>query len=687
MRTSNSTPMPTAVDALERHWTSVPSAAAAFDAAPWPVAVCDSSLRIHRTNGDMARRFGMVVGDRLTDLLTEDCHDEIAISVTQVLADDHGAGVETYVRSVAGWPAQLHLSRCGEGWFSAWLRPAFDDARHTEMLRQHGQRFEALCANAPAGILCAESGLRVDYVNERCVLVFGAENPDDLWGFGWLDYLAGSGDLTAATASIEEAVSGNTVGPVELNVRRPDGSGRIVEARFAPIGGSDGGFVATVQDVTEARNLAAQLEDQAVRDALTGLPNRRSMVAAIDRMIEQGAGPDGALVFLDLDNFKDVNDTMGHTAGDEMLIEVAARMSSCLRGADMVARFGGDEFVVLLPLSAVTVGDVADRLVRTVGTPYDIAGRETAITASAGIVLIGDSTDAEELLRHADIAMYQAKRAGKNRATLYNPEARVDDERRVALTVALRRALSSDGSDLDVHYQPICDATGHPAGLEALVRWTDPVLGTISPAEFVPIAEGAGLAVELGTLVREIAFADLRNWQAAGWTGHLSINLSAREFANSALVSSMAAQLARHDLGPESILVELTETMLMGNVSDAERVLSAITGSGMRIAIDDFGTGYSSLAYLKRFPVSVVKVDREFVSAIDSSDEDRAICEAIVALAHALDLTVVAEGVETTSQRDVLAELQVPLMQGWLFSEALTRDDVPDVLRLSVLNP
>ncbi len=661
---------------------AVPTATDAFETAPWPVAVCDSLLRVRRVNAEMTRRLGAVEDAPLTDLLTSDSHDEVALSATRLLADPHGGEIEILIRTAAGWPAQLHLAKCGDGWFSAWIRPAFEDARQTEMLRSHAERFEALCANAPVGILFAESGMRVDYVNDHCALVFGAPNPDELWGFGWLESLVDATDLDAATAAIDQAVSGETVGPVELRLTQPNGTQRLIDARFAPIGSIDGGFVATVEDVTEARQLSTRLEVQANHDALTGLPNRRAMVAAIDGMIDGGFGPTGALVFVDLDNFKDVNDTLGHDAGDDLLIQVAHRMSACLRDCDMVARFGGDEFVVMLPLNAITVGDVADRLVQSIGAPFDLGGRETTVTASAGIVLVGESVDAEELLRHADIAMYQAKRAGKNRATSFNPAARVEDERRLSLTTALRRTLSTGGADLHVRYQPICDGDERTVGLEALVRWNDPDFGAISPSEFVPLAEVSGMADALGLFAREQAFADLRGWLDSGWDGYLSINLSAREFANPSLVDTLVEQLDRFGIAPESIVIELTETMVMGDVEESRTVLSAIASRGMRVAIDDFGTGYSSLAYLKRFPVSVVKVDREFVSGIDSDEEDRAIVETVVALAQALDLTVIAEGVETISQRDVLTELGVPLMQGWLFSKALTREAVPARLGL-----
>ena len=411
-------------------------------------------------------------------------------------------------------------------------------------------------------------------------------------------------------------------------------------------------------------------------DALTGLPDRSSFLAALR---EQAAlGHPLAVLFLDLDDFKLINDGFGHETGDRLLLEVAARLREAVRPGDVVARLGGDEFTVLCAgvCTEPAVREIASRLHRALREPFAIAGQLRQVRASIGCRLSEGhgGSDADELLRDADVAMYQAKNAGKDRVELFSQATRALIVRRLQIEQDLRHALAA--GELDVHFQPQVElSTGRVAGAEALARWSHPDEGPVPPLEVVGVAEETGLIGPLGAFVLDEACRRLADWRAAGLTIPVTVNLSVHQLGDPQLVDRVRATLARHRVPPSAICLELTESALMGAGEGPLQRLEELKRLGLYLAVDDFGTGYSSLGALKRLPVEVLKVDRSFVDGLGTDLGDSAIVAAILSLAHALGLHVVAEGVETELQASQLAALGCPIAQGFLYSRAVAGDD------------
>ncbi|MCZ7620423.1 MAG: EAL domain-containing protein [Myxococcota bacterium] len=418
----------------------------------------------------------------------------------------------------------------------------------------------------------------------------------------------------------------------------------------------------------------------AQRDALTGLANRMLFRDRLEQALV-GARRAGSLVgvcLFDLDRFKGVNDTLGHAAGDRLLQQVAARLEAEVRNGNL-ARMGGDEFTLLLPdLSSPEVcSSIVQRQLRALGEPFEVDGREVFAAASAGIALFPlDGASADDLLKHADAAMYEAKRSGGNRLAFYTQALSVRASRRLRLESALRHAVERD--QIVPFYQPLNDPHSREwLGFEVLSRWTDPDLGPVPPGEFIPVAEEIGLIGPLGERILRVACAQARAWQLAHQRAlYVSVNLASRQLRDVALPGRVAGILAETGLDPRLLVLELTESEVMEDAETARTQLAALRALGLRISIDDFGTGYSSLGYLQSFPVDSLKIDRRFLEALGRSHVDDAIVRAIVDIGHALELTVVAEGVETEGQLDALRRLGCDVVQGWLFDRALPASDV-----------
>jgi diguanylate cyclase (GGDEF)-like protein/PAS domain S-box-containing protein len=433
--------------------------------------------------------------------------------------------------------------------------------------------------------------------------------------------------------------------------------------------------VVFVRDMTGVKRMEQQMQFQATHDSLTGLVNRWMFHQHLNLALAQSQRQRRplALLLLDLDDFKSINDGYGHAVGDKILIEVAHRLAAVLRSADTLARLGGDEFIVLLPeiLEVADAAHVASKLLAALARPALVDGSEIHLGGSIGLVVCPrDAQDAETLLRYADMAMYRAKAAGRGTFAVYSASMGAQMKEKVMLQEKLKLAL--EAGSLVLHYQPQVDVvSGRITGAEALLRWHDEELGEITPARFIPIAEASGLILPLGDWVMRSACQQAAAWARAGTPLRVGINLSARQFRQQRLAHRLGEQLAEFGTPPELIELEITESEAMADPQQTKDLLRQLCQLGVGIALDDFGTGYSSLAYLREFPITRLKIDRAFIAPITEREADATLVRAVLALARAMHLCVVAEGVEQTKQLDFLRDQGCDCYQGWLFSKAL----------------
>jgi diguanylate cyclase (GGDEF)-like protein len=442
------------------------------------------------------------------------------------------------------------------------------------------------------------------------------------------------------------------------------------------------GLAITVQDISERKAHEDQMARLANEDSLTALPNRHWLLNFIPSLLARARADGGglALLFLDLDEFKQVNDSHGHAVGDRLLQAAAQRLVSLLRPTDRVARFGGDEFVVLLHpgTDEEQMAAVAERIVTAFRAPFAIGdGIQAAVGASVGISRFPqDGSDAGMLIRHADIAMYAAKNEGKGQYRFFDHSLSGTIKKRAQLKQRLLEAIGHD--QFALHYQPRVDAaSGELLSMEALLRWHHPEAGMIAPGDFIPLAESSGLILEIGELVIDKACAQLAAWRARGARlVPVSINVSPRQFARGGIVRQLEAALHRHAVPAALLEVEITESAMMGDQDAILAELAAIRGLGIKLHVDDFGTGYSSLSQLQRLRMDVLKVDRAFTAELDNSREGRVFFEAIVSMAHALGMTVVAEGVETAQQLQILRELNCNEVQGYFIARPMSAEQM-----------
>ncbi|MGI9645411.1 MAG: putative bifunctional diguanylate cyclase/phosphodiesterase, partial [Ilumatobacteraceae bacterium] len=433
-----------------------------------------------------------------------------------------------------------------------------------------------------------------------------------------------------------------------------------------------------IQDITEQRMAAERLSHAATHDALTELPNRVSIVARLDELLATAAVDEVAVLFIDLDNFKVVNDSLGHRAGDDLLRQVAQRFRGVMREGDVLARFGGDEFVVFVngvDGSSIDPSVVADRLRAAAQSPVEVDGRELVVTASIGFAVNSErGLTADDLLRDADAAMYRAKSAGRDRVEAFTHETRAASVEAFETNADLRRAL--ERGEIVPYFQPIVElGTGHVVSFEVLARWLHPERGLLVPNQFVPTIESSGLMGELGERILRDALAQLAQWRATGVPFaecSVSVNVSTKQLVDDRFRDVVSEALAESGVDADSLWLEITETSLMHDSKVAARALRELRGLGLHLAVDDFGTGYSSLTYLKRFPVEAIKVDRSFVVGLGLESADTSIVEAVVRLGHSLGLTVVAEGIETPLQLGQLRALGCDRWQGYLFGRPRT---------------
>jgi diguanylate cyclase (GGDEF)-like protein len=451
------------------------------------------------------------------------------------------------------------------------------------------------------------------------------------------------------------------------------------------------GTALSMRILKQRKRAEDQVHHIAFHDDLTSLPNRLMLNQRLDQALSRHrrAGTQLAILFMDLDRFKVINDSLGHEVGDSLLCQVADRLKAQSREGDTVARVGGDEFVVLIENSESLrdVSACARRLVESLSAPYLLGKSECRVTLSIGIsVFPTDGNDSQALLKAADVAMYRAKETGRNHCLHYLPSMNVHTLERLNLESDLSHAM--ERGEFFLHYQPKVDiATGMITGTEALLRWNHPVHGLVPPADFISLAEETGLIVPIGEWVLATACAQTKAWQDQGLSDlAVAVNLSARQFADSGLLSKLTRIIHSSGLDPASLELEITESVVMSQADCAVTVLEQLKSIGVQIAIDDFGTGYSSLGYLRRFPIDTIKVDRSFIMDIPADAGDTKIARAIIAMAHALKLKVVAEGVENAEQLNFLRSYRCDAAQGYLFFRPLPADEVADVLITNRLN-
>ncbi|MEC4721519.1 EAL domain-containing protein [Noviherbaspirillum sp. CPCC 100848] len=477
--------------------------------------------------------------------------------------------------------------------------------------------------------------------------------------------------------------------PGKVNVRLKTLSASLwVELQVTAYTGADGQpeLLAVGRDISGQQATEERLRHMATHDALTGLPNRSLLSDRIRMAIAQSrrTGRGFAVLALDLDGFKKVNDALGHPVGDALLRVAASRLAETMRDVDTLARVGGDEFVAVLPgaISEAEIQIIARRMISTMQLPFEIQGHTLYVGTSIGVAVFPEHGDSEvKLLAHADTAMYRAKETGKARCVIYNHEKFTQPEHDVSMEAAMFQAVR-DGEFL-LHYQPIVDARSRQImGFEALMRWARPGQGMVSPSQFIPMAESNGLINLLGAWALKSACVQIKRFEEiAGRPLYVSVNVSPRQFRNDQFLDIMDEAMALSGLDGQQLLLEITEGILMSDPEHAEALLHAMTARNVRIAIDDFGTGYSSLAYLKRFPIATLKIDRAFIKDVPTSVKDVAICNVVLSLASHLNLSTVAEGVENEEQLEFLAAHGCGLIQGYHTGRPLLPDDIIALLK------
>lgn len=481
--------------------------------------------------------------------------------------------------------------------------------------------------------------------------------------------------------------SGESYSNIFIN-RRKDGSLFYEEKTITPIKDQTGTithYVATGKDISERIRVHEHLQHMAHHDALTDLPNRNLFLDRLQQSLNRARWHDRlvAVMFMDLDRFKIINDTLGHNVGDQLLLQLSRRLDKTVRDGDTIARFGGDEFAILLDDidSDSHISSLAQKLLDTLTEPFKINKQDLYVTASIGVSIFpNDGEDSETLLRNADVAMYRAKDLGKNNYQFYSDDLSARIFERLTLENHLRHAL--ERNEFALYYQPQIDArTQKISGVEALLRWEHPDLGLVMPNNIVPLLEETGLIEKVGHWVLETACQQSRVWHDAGWSYlHMSVNISSRQFNNTDFISSLHDIINQTEINPEFLELELTESMLMRNASTTVNALHSLGGLGVRFAIDDFGTGYSSLTYLRRFPIDTIKIDSSFIHDVTDNPDDAAIASAIIVMAQSLSLNVIAEGVENQGQLDFLTARDCYYVQGNFFSRPLPAEELTRLL-------
>jgi diguanylate cyclase (GGDEF)-like protein/PAS domain S-box-containing protein len=667
-----------------------------FDYAPVGIYQSTRDGTIVTANVALARMLGY---DSVEDLLTRNLERDVYADPSQreelirrFEPFGYANNVETKWRRKDGSPIWVQLnahgirSSHGTMYFEGFVYDVTERKRAEEsVIAANAQllKHSAAMTASMDGIGIIDDRLEFTYANDSLARLFGYPSPQAMLGRSLCDLYEPHEQVRLIT-SIVPLVQERGRWRGEATGLRADGGSFPQEISLTAIAG-DNSTVCVVRDITERTYAEEQIKHLAYHDALTNLPNRLLFKDRLSVALSHAhrEGTSLAVLFLDLDRFKVINDSLGHNIGDQLLQAVASRIAACVRESDTVARLGGDEFTVLLPRlqRSQDVAPIAGKIIEAVRYPFHIEGREFYITTSIGIsVYPEDGADAETLIKNADTAMYQAKEMGRDNYQLFNAHVNAKALQRIALEHGLRRALANN--ELHVHYQPILDLRSERiTGMEALLRWNHPQMGSVPPATFIPIAESTGGMVPIGAWALRQACLQARQWHDAGHRSlSLAVNLSVTQLQSSDLVETVRSVLQETGFPARLLELEITESGAMHNPETSIRVLYELKKLGLRISLDDFGTGHSSLSYLKRFPVDTLKIDQSFVHDTTSDPDAAAIVTAIIAMAHSLRLKVIAEGVEFTEQANFLRRHDCDLLQGYLITPPVPAERFIEIL-------
>lgn len=552
--------------------------------------------------------------------------------------------------------------------------------RSERALRESEQRFRNLVESSVFGIVITRDGKPL-FANKTYASIFGYEDSLEILAMDTLSGLFAQPDPTGQSETGEVRLEKDTLDRYEVQGVRKDGSLIWVEAQLQKVTWEERPAVQqTVTDITLRKEYEDELERQANFDEITDLPNR---VLALDRLrgaiiSAQRHNHNVGVLFLDLDNFKKINDTLGHATGDQLLKKAAERLTRCIRAEDTVARLGGDEFTVILPKlnSAAHAEPVIQKILDTFSAPFILGADEVFVSVSIGVTVAPeDGLDAHILMQNADAAMYRAKEQGRNTFQYFTKELNWRAVERMRLESHLVHALSRN--ELQVHYQPILDLNSFEIiGAEALLRWSDPVLGNVVPERFIPLAEDTGMIVPIGSWVLDTVARQMEVWNRKEFPPlRMSVNISSRQFRGSGILDIVKEILGKYNIGAHLIELEITEGLLLDELPQTNENLRELASRSIRLSLDDFGTGYSSLKYLSQFPVNTLKIDKSFVADVATDPDDATVVEAIIAMAHRLGLQVIGEGIETAEQLEFMHKHECDLAQGFYFSEPLPAEE------------
>jgi len=572
--------------------------------------------------------------------------------------------------------------------FKGMIRDITERKREEEIIRQSEERYRTILDEMADAYYEVDITGNYTFVNDALCRHLG-QSKEELLGTNVRASIDKEDIKTVYNAFSRIYTTGKPEKNISYKIIRNDGTIIFIENSGFPLKNKKGeiiGFRGIGRDITERKQSDEKIQYLATHDTLTGLPNRSMFSQLLNHAIKTAHRYQRkfAILFIDLDRFKIINDTLGHDAGDQLLQEIATRLKQSLRTVDVVGRLGGDEFVILIEEVSESnhIATVAHKLLTGIMKPITLMGQENRITASIGISMYPkDALDEQSLMKNADIAMYMAKEEGKNNYQFYSADIQSKSLERLSIETNLRFAL--ERNELSLHYQAKVDfKTDMITGVEALLRWQNPYLGSVTPTQFIPVAEETGLIVPIGRWVLKTACAQNVAWQKQGLpVVSIAVNLSLRQFIDNALLDDIRTALNDSGMAPNLLELEITESMVMHDPAHIISILAKIKSLGVRLAIDDFGTGYSSLAQIKHFPVDTLKVDRSFIRNIPQDAEDKAITEAIIAMGKTLSLTVVAEGVETEEQMNFLKEHSCDEMQGYYFSKPVAPEQFADLLR------